>query len=318
MSTYYSQPTGRLENGHLILDYLLESGPRIVRLIPKGLGENLLAETPDVEMESPHGKLRLWGGHRLWRAPESAALSYVPDEGGLRIVNWRDRGQWKDRDQPGDENHRNDGGQPRDGGQRSERNQPNDRQKHSVTLTRDDPLTGIHKSLAITLAPDAPRVRLVHRLTNGSAEEVELAPWAITQMRLGGTAVLPTGDAADTAASAADNLLPNRLFALWPYSRWDDPRFRPGEEAIEIDTQAIADPFKLGYMNRAGWMAYRYGGVVFTKRWSPRPNEPHADLGCNAEAYANDRHLELETLGPLARLAPGEWVEHVEEWEVEG
>lgn len=90
------------------------------------------------------------------------------------------------------------------------------------------------------------------------------------------------------------------------------------EEAIEIDTQAIADPFKLGYMNRAGWMAYRYGGVVFTKRWSPRPNEPHADLGCNAEAYANDRHLELETLGPLARLAPGEWVEHVEEWEVEG
>ena len=47
MTDYYGQRTARLESDHLILDYLTQGGPRIVRLIPKVLGENLLAETPD-------------------------------------------------------------------------------------------------------------------------------------------------------------------------------------------------------------------------------------------------------------------------------
>ena len=272
MTDYYGQLTARLENDHLILDYLAQGGPRIVRLIPKVLGENLLAETPDYELPSPYGPYRLWGGHRLWHAPETAARTYVPDDSGLRVVNVTD----------------------------------------GVVLTHDEPRTGIRKEVAITMPRDAPTVHLVHRLTNTGLWSVELAPWAITQLRLGGTAVLPTTGAADD-----EGLLPDRLIALWPYSRWDDPRFRPGEAAIEIVTQAIARPFKLGYLNRVGWLAYRYGGVTFTKRWTPQPERPHVDFGCNAEVYTNDRHLELETLGPLVRLAPGETVEHVEEWVVE-
>ncbi len=271
MVPYYDQPTGRLENDHLILDYLLESGPRIVRLIPRVLGENLLAETPDYLLPSPHGPFRLWGGHRLWHAPETAARTYAPDDGDLWVVA------------RGDE----------------------------VTLTRDEPITGVRKEVAAALYPGEPRIRLAHRLTNTGLWPVELAPWAITQLRPGGTAVLPTGGAGD-----AEGLLPDRLFALWPYSRWGDPRFRPGEEAIEIDALPIAQPFKLGYMNRAGWMAYRYGNVTFIKRWTPRLEQPHVDFGCNAEVYAGERHIEMESLGPLTRLSPGETVEHVEEWEI--
>lgn len=271
MNDYYGQPTGRLENDHLILDYLLDGGPRIVRLIPTTLGENLLAETPDYKLASPHGRFHLWGGHRLWIAPETAARTYVPDDGDLRIAT----------------------------------------STIQVTLTRDEPITGIRKGLTITLTEGEPRVTLTHRLTNTGLWAVELAPWAITQLRMGGKAVLPTGGAID-----AEGLLPNRLIALWPYSRWEDERFRPGDEAIEIATQPISQPFKLGYMNRAGWMAYQYQGLTFTKRWMPQPERPHVDFGCNAEVYTSDRHIELETLGPLVRLAPGETVEHVEEWEI--
>jgi hypothetical protein len=140
---------------------------------------------------------------------------------------------------------------------------------------------------------------------------MEIAPWAITQLRLGGTAVLPTSGPID-----AEGLLPNRLVALWPYSRWDDPRFRPGQTTIEIDARPLSPPFKLGTMNRAGWLAYRTGGLTFTKRWQPQPERPHVDFGCNAEVYASDRHIELETLGPLTRLEPGQQVTHVEEWEI--
>jgi hypothetical protein len=269
---YYGQPAARLENDHLILDYLLETGPRVVRLIPTALGENLLAETPDYVLASPHGPYRLWGGHRLWHAPESADRTYVPDDRGVRVERTAD----------------------------------------GVRLIQDEPRTGIRKELVVTLHPTEARVRLEHRLANTGLWPVELAPWALTQLPLGGAAILPTtGMLSDTYG-----LLPNRLIALWPYSRWDDPRFRPGEEAIEITTQPIARPFKLGYMNHAGWLAYRRGAVTFTKRWTPQPDRPHVDFGCNAEVYVNNRHVELETLGPLARLEPGEAVEHVEEWEV--
>lgn len=271
MHTYYDQPTGRLENDHLILDYLLEAGPRIVRLIPRMLGENLLAETPEYTLPSPHGLFHLWGGHRLWHAPETAARTYLPDEAGFSASPIPD----------------------------------------GVRLVQDEPRTGIRKEIAVTLHPPGAAARLAHRLTNTGLWPVELAPWAITQLRMGGTAVLPTAGAAD-----AEGLLPDRLIALWPYSRWDDPRFRPGAEAIEIVTQPIADPFKLGYMNRAGRMDYHYGGVVFSKSWTPQPDQAHVDFGCNAEVYTNDRHIELETLGPLVTLRPGETVEHVEEWQV--
>jgi hypothetical protein len=277
MTDFYSLPTARLENDHLTLDYLANRGPRIVRLIPRRLGRNLLAETPDGQLASPYGPLRLWGGHRLWHAPETAARTYIPDDGGLTVEPL-----------------------------------PGAPGKLGVVLGYQEPHSGIHKEMRLRLAPDAARVEIVHRLTNVGLWPVELAPWAITQLKTGGTAILPTPATAD-----GEGLLPNRLVALWPYSRWDDPRLRLGEEAITIDVRPIALPFKIGYMNHAGRLEYHCDGVIFRKRWTPQPDRPHVDFGCNAEVYANDKHVELETLGPLVRLGVGEMVEHVEVWEIE-
>ncbi|MEZ4519521.1 MAG: hypothetical protein R3C44_22720 [Chloroflexota bacterium] len=267
---YHGQPFGRLENNHVIIDYLTEAGPRIVRFVPKALGENLLAETPDYELPSPYGPFHLRGGHRLWHAPESSARTYVPDDSGVVV----------------------------------------DVVEGGVRLTYDEPHTGIRKELHLTLQPDAPVAHLVHRFTNTNLWSVELAPWAITQMRMGGTAVFPQ----NTEAIDPEGLQANRHLVLWQYSRWDDPRLVLGEEAIEIVTQPIAAPFKMGYFNRVGWVEYRYKDVVFRKEFTPQPDRPHVDMNCNTETYTNDRHIELETLGPLVTLAPGETVEHVERW----
>ena len=277
MTHFYSLPTARLENDTLTLDYLADRGPRIVRLIPRRLGQNLLAETPDAQLTSPYGPLRLWGGHRLWHAPETAARTYIPDDGGLTVAPL-----------------------------------PGVPSSLGVVLRYQEAHSGIHKELRLRLAPDAARVELVHRLTNVGLWPIELAPWAITQLKIGGTAVLPTATRAD-----AEGLLPNRLVAMWPYSRWNDPRLRLTDNAIEVDARPLAQAFKIGIMSHDGWMEYHYEGVVFRKRWTPQPERPHADLGCNAEAYTNDKHIELETLGPLVRLEVGEMVEHVEVWEAE-
>jgi hypothetical protein len=40
----------------------------------------------------------------------------------------------------------------------------------------------------------------------------------------------------------------------------------------------------------------------------------YPDFGCSFETFTNHEVLELETLGPLTRVAPGETVELVEDW----
>src|SRR5450759_619263 len=50
---------------------------------------------------------------------------------------------------------------------------------------------GIDKSVEIRLSPALPAVTLTHRISNSGLEAVNLAPWALTMFRLGGTAVLP-------------------------------------------------------------------------------------------------------------------------------
>jgi hypothetical protein len=173
-------------------------------------------------------------------------------------------------------------------------------------------LTGIRKTMTVRLAPDRPVVTVDHELRNEGPWPVELAPWAITQLPLGGIAILPqTAGALDPTG-----LLPNRQLVLWPYTHLQDPRLHLGDDLLLLRAEPAVPPCKIGYLNRLGWAAYLHRGVLLVKRFSPRPEEPHADFGCNVETYCNDQFLELETLGPLARLAPGEAVSHTETWEL--
>ena len=82
---FHGLPARSLENDHLRVDYLLEAGPRLVRLIPAGSADNLLAEVPDVHWPTPWGEYHLRGGHRLAIAPEALELSYVPEGSDLIV-----------------------------------------------------------------------------------------------------------------------------------------------------------------------------------------------------------------------------------------
>jgi len=61
-------------------------GPRILSLSHAG-GDNLLAELPDAVLECPgSGKLHLYGGHRLWHAPEEPSRTYLPDHFPVEVT----------------------------------------------------------------------------------------------------------------------------------------------------------------------------------------------------------------------------------------
>ncbi len=272
MCGFYGMPTRSIGNAHLRLEFLTRVGPRIVRLFLAGSDENQLAEAPDLRWETPFGDYHTWGGHRLWHAPEAFPRTYIPDDGGLTV-------------------------------------------KETPTGVRlcqpTEVPTGIRKCVEIHLHADRPALTLAHRLQNDGLWPVELAPWAITQLPLGGVAVLPL----PCGPPDAGNLLPNRCLALWPYTVWPDPRLDLHTDYLLVQAQAHPSPCKVGYLNHHGWAGYVRGGIFFCKRFEPHPDRPHPDLGCNVEVYCNDGFIELETLAPLQRLEPGQTTTHVETWE---
>jgi len=273
-SDYYGLPTCIIRNKHLRLEFLAEAGPRIVRLMLAGSDENQLAEAPDVHWTTPYGEYFLRGGHRLWHAPEAVPSSSVPDNSGLVIEELLNG---------------------------------------AVRLSQPpEPDTKIRKSLEIRLHDDRPAVTVCHELWNGGAWPAELAPWAITQMRLGGVAVLPQR----VEPMDSDGVVPNRHLVLWPYTHWQDPRLRLGDEFVLIEAQPQPSIFKVGYLNHHGWIGYLREGALFVKRFEPCADQPHPDMSCNVEVYCNGRFIELETLGPLSRLEPSQSVTHVETWEL--
>jgi len=175
-----------------------------------------------------------------------------------------------------------------------------------------EPGTGIRKRIEIRLATEKPSATLTHTLINDGLWPVELSPWAITQFRLGGTVILPmpVGNA-DQAG-----LLHNRQFSLWPYARINDPRLILDDRFILFKADASLPPFKMGYFNSHGWMAYWLDGVLFRKTFEAQAGSAYPDNNCNAEMYCNDQFVEVESLAPLRILKPGDSAIHVETWEL--
>ena len=176
---------------------------------------------------------------------------------------------------------------------------------------RVEPGSQIRKRLEIQLDPDQPRITLVHVLKNEGLWAAELAPWAITMFRLGGIVILPNrpGDA------DSEPLLPNRRISLWSYSHVADPRLALEDDCIVIRALPDLPPFKIGTFNPQGWTAYWRDGVLFRKSYAVHRGLQHPDFNCNAEIYCDSHFVELESLGPLSKIAPGDCVSHTETWE---
>jgi hypothetical protein len=168
--------------------------------------------------------------------------------------------------------------------------------------------SGIEKSLLLNLDPQLARLTLEHRLTNRNQKAVEFAAWTITQFRTGGLAMLPQSD-------AQTGFLPNRAISFWPYSDVSSPQLHLGNRIILLNAD-FQSPFKIGFPNPRGWMAYWLDGILFVKKATFERQAKYTDFGCSSECYCNNHFLELETLAPLTNIAPGTSVSHAETWEL--
>ncbi len=264
----------QLSNGVVDLIVTADVGPRIIRF---GFtdGGNEFAEFADLLGKTGGEEWRIYGGHRLWHAPEEMPRTYYPDNrpvtcsplpDGLRVVQ-------------------------------------------EVEST-----TGIQKEMDISLAAATAEAHIVHRLRNRGAWPVTLAPWALTVMAPGGTAILPL----PPHGPHNENLRPVGTLTLWAYSDLSDPRWTWGRSCVLLkqDMHRLA-PLKIGHSWPAGWLAYWREGHLFVKRYTPVPDAVYPDFGSVVELFTDDQILELETLGPLVSPDPGESVEHREIWSLQ-
>jgi len=258
-----------LENASLSLLVAQSVGPRILSLRFNG-GENLFAELPDFVVKRPDGDgYRFLGGHRLWHAPENMPRTYALDDKPVEIVPTQD----------------------------------------SLSVMQQvEAQTGIEKSMHISLVGNKPQVIVRHTLTNRGLWPVECAPWAITQLKNGGAAILPQ-------SQDLTDFLPNRVLTLWPYTDIASPHVTWGNRYILIRAQ-MQTAFKVGFPNPRSWLAYWLDGTLFVKRAAFDAQATYYDFDSSSECYCNDRFLELETLAPIIKLAPGESATHTETWEL--
>ncbi len=171
--------------------------------------------------------------------------------------------------------------------------------------------TGIIKEMEITLDPEKNIVTILHRLINKNLWDVELSAWAITAHAPGGKAIVPQEPYIDPA----DFLLPARPVVLWYYTHMNDPRWKWGNKYIQLmHDSSLKSEQKIGILNKQGWAAYSLYSEVLIKRFQFDPKARYEDYGCNNELYVNGDLLEVESLGPVTRIAPEEALEHTEKW----
>jgi hypothetical protein len=263
----------RLENVSLSLLVAQSIGPRILELRFQG-GENLMADVPDAILECPGaGRLRLWGGHRLWHAPEVARRTYMPDDQPVAITEI----------------------------------------PHGIEVVQPvEAGTGIQKAMRIALSEDSATVVIDHTLTNCGLWDIECAPWAITQLRLGGVAILPH----PTQPTDAEGLLSNRIIVLWPYTDITSEHIVWGNRFTFMKAQVDEGALKVGFPNPRGWIAYSVGDTLFVKNAAFDPCASYFDHDASTQCYCNPHFIELETLGPRAIIPAGQSVAHQEIWRV--
>jgi hypothetical protein len=261
----------RLANNEIELIVTGDVGPRVIHLGFIG-GTNVFKEYAPMMGKTGGKTWRIYGGHRLWHAPEGDPRSYSPDNTPVEVT------------QSG---------------------------KVLQVVQPTEKATGIQKELDIHRCEKRNHVRIVHRLRNHNQWAVELAPWALSVMAQGGTAIVPQ----PPRGSHPKDLLPVNTLTLWAYTNLSDPRWTWGNKyfLLRQDSQATK-PQKIGASVPDGWAAYANAGNLFVKRFTYLPGARYADLGCNFETFTNEEMLEVETLGPLVSLAPGAAVEHEENW----
>lgn len=141
----------RLTNGALELVIPSQVGIRILHCGLVGQANQFYVDA-SVSGQVGGEAWRLYGGHRLWHAPEAQPRTYSPDNQPIQLVQ----------------------------------------EGEVIRLTQlPEASTGIQKEVEIVFHPDQAQAKVTHRLINHNLWPVELSVWALSVMAQGGVGIMP-------------------------------------------------------------------------------------------------------------------------------
>ena len=267
----------QISNGTVEVVVLADVGPRIVRFALCG-GENQFHEFDDQAGLAGGEEFRLYGGHRLWVWPE-VERTYFPDNHAVEVAH-----------------------------------SPNGI-AFCAPIEAAFPGTRLRKQIEIRMDDSGNHLRLIHTITNHGADETVLAAWTPTVLKPGGRAILPFPPRAAMDKVHFQSVAP---LVLWSFTDFSDSRWLMGADYLQlIQSQHPLGRFPeqmSGLFVPDCWGAYWRNGDLFLKRTKIIAGAQYPDFGCNFEVFTNAEFLELETLGPIIRLKPGESTIHTEHW----
>ncbi|MCS6864337.1 MAG: hypothetical protein RMJ56_04100 [Gemmataceae bacterium] len=272
----------RLSNRDVELIVTLDVGPRVISYRFHG-GMNVMKNYESMMGGTDEPEWQIRGGHRFWIAPEDLTRTYFPDN---RPVQWAALGPLAARFTPPPETE-----------------------------------YGIQKVMELRLAETGSRVEVTLRVTNIGTQPTELAPWGPTVLAPGGMEIIPLPPKRPHPghvrnAKSPQDFAPNQELILWPYFDFADTRWTFGHKYIFLRQDVTRGPTKIGLAHREGWVGYLHSGVLFVKRFDYREGAVYPDRGTRYQTFTNEDMLEMETVGELVTLAPGQSAELVESWEL--
>ncbi|MEM2699640.1 MAG: hypothetical protein QXN98_02685 [Candidatus Bathyarchaeia archaeon] len=136
----------------LLIGVACDIGPRIIYLASAEKPKiNLFGILPDLGVETPEGFWKIYGGHRLWAAPEAKPRSYSLDDQPVRI----------------------------------------EADASSLTIYGNpEEKNSIQKEITVR-ADGNGGVQVIHRIRNIGRWPIRLACWALSVMRRDGFAIIP-------------------------------------------------------------------------------------------------------------------------------
>ena len=273
----------RMRQGKWELLAPLEIGPRLLRLGPVD-GPNVLFENPTQRGKIGAKDWMMYGGHRLWTAPENEQC-YAPDNERVSFELLPEQG---------------------------------------CRLTGEmNPKYGWQKSLEILWNPNG-LIQIEHRLMNSTGKALSVSPWCLTVLNQGGIAFIPQPahiphpiDLPKGTKFSMEDYLPNRSLTLWKYTDLADPRIQLGRNLWTLSQKKDTQSFKIGFRHTAGWIGYQLGDLFFAKWICHEKEAPYPDRGCNTELFTNGEILEIESLAPARPLPAKSHTVHLEWWHID-
>lgn len=270
----------RMQNASVTLTAV----PEIARIMQFSLTDstNLIWQNQALEgqladpQQSQQGLWRNFGGAKLWVAPQSAWDAVL--------------GNW-----------------PPDYEIDSAPCQPIPKQPHTLLLEgQPSPIKGVQFRREITLVDRG--ADLIYTLTNVSDHPVSWGIWMVFQAIPGGMVFLPAGDGTQFWLDPQFS----GLEATGP----EDLNYHKHDQVYVLDHARSVDKTKVFSIPAQGWLAYWVADQVLFILYDPDPTAEYPQGEGSTEIFTDADYVELEHIGPLAHLEPGESTSLPESWRI--